>query len=443
MWRLPCTFTAVACILAAGQPTAAPLMSDWTDSRVIFHVDMDAFYAAIEQRDNPELRGKPVIVGGSQKRGVVSTCSYEAREYGVHSAMPGAKAARLCPDAIFVKVRMSHYASISQTIMGILGTFSPEDQQLSLDEAFLDMTGTERLFGTPMETAHKIKQTVFEQTQLTCSVGIATNKFLAKLASDLDKPDGITVIPPGEERSYIADLDIRKIWGVGPKAGGKLRRLGFNKIGEIARADIEQLTAGLGRGFAEHIRKLARGEDERPVVSDTGRKSVGSERTLGENITGRKPVEKHLRRQIENVTRTLRKKGIRAGGVRVKVRYDGTFKLATRQGSLPTPADDSVTLVDKAFALLDTLDLDRPIRLVGAAAFDLREDDSAAQLDMFATDKAVERSNLERTIDEIEDRFGMRVMRGRDIEDASGRSSGLADEAAQEGGRSHDREDRE
>jgi DNA polymerase-4 len=413
-------------------------MTDWSDNRVIFHVDMDAFYAAIEQRDRPELRGKPVIVGGSTKRGVVSTCSYEAREYGVHSAMPGGKAARLCPDAIFVKVRMSHYADVSRTIMQILDRFSPEVQQLSLDEAFLDMTGTELLFGTPMETAEKIKQAIYEETRLTCSVGIATNKFLAKLASDLDKPDGITVIPPGEERSYIADLDIRKIWGVGPKAGAKLRRLGFNKIGEIASADIEQLASGMGRGFAEHIRELARGEDERPVVSDTGRKSVGSERTLRDNISGRTPVEKHLRRQIENVARTLRKKGIQAKGVRVKVKYDGTFKLATRQGSLPTPADDSVTLARTAFSLLDTLDLDQPIRLVGAAAFDLLDSGSAAQLDMFATQKATERSKLERTIDEIEDRFGMRVVRGRDIEAGEGRSDGLTDDSAQEGGRGHD-----
>ncbi|MGM0557320.1 MAG: DNA polymerase IV [Myxococcota bacterium] len=418
-------------------------MTDWTDNRVIFHVDMDAFYAAIEQRDNPELRGKPVIVGGSQKRGVVATCSYEAREYGVHSAMPGSKAARLCPDAIFVKVRMSHYAEVSRTIMQILGTFSPAVQQLSLDEAFLDMTGAERLFGTPAQMATKIKAAIEDQTQLTCSIGIATNKFLAKLASDLDKPDGVTVIPPGEERSYIAELDIRKIWGVGPKAGAKLRRLGFNTIGEIARASVEQLSEGLGHGYAKHIRALARGEDDRPVVSDTGRKSVGSERTLSENITGRGAVEKHLRRQIENVTRTLRKKEIKAGGVRVKVRYDGTFELATRQGSLPTPADDSMTLVKTAFSLLDTLDLDRPIRLVGAAAFDLRESSAAAQLDMFATDKATERSELERTIDEIEDRFGMRIVRGRDIEDDGERSSGLPDEAAQEGGRGHDSKDRE
>jgi DNA polymerase-4 len=333
---------------------------------------------------------------------------------------------------------MSHYADVSRTIMQILDRFSPEVQQLSLDEAFLDMTGTELLFGTPMETAEKIKQAIYEETRLTCSVGIATNKFLAKLASDLDKPDGITVIPPGEERSYIADLDIRKIWGVGPKAGARLRRLGFNKIGEIASADIEQLASGMGRGFAEHIRKLARGEDERPVVSDTGRKSVGSERTLRDNISGRAPVEKHLRRQIENVARTLRKKGIQAKGVRVKVKYDGTFKLATRQGSLPTPADDSVTLARTAFSLLDTLDLDQPIRLVGAAAFDLLDSGSAAQLDMFATQKATERSKLERTIDEIEDRFGMRVVRGRDIEAGEGRSDGLTDDSAQEGSRGHD-----
>lgn len=415
-------------------------MTDWTDSRVIFHVDMDAFYAAIEQRDNPELRGKPVIVGGSQKRGVVATCSYEAREFGVHSAMPGAKAARLCPDAIFVGVRMSHYADVSRTIMEILGRFSPSVQKLSLDEAFLEMTGTERLFGAPRATAYKIKETILAETELSCSVGIATNKFLAKLASDLDKPDGVTVIPPGEERTYIAEMDIRKIWGVGPKTGAKLRRLGFNKIGEIARADPDQLASTLGSGLARHVHSLARGEDDRPVVSDSERKSIGSERTLGDNITGRAAVETQLRRQIENVARTLRKKDLHAGGVRVKIRYDGTFKLATRQASLPTPADDSVTLLETAVALLDTLDLEQPIRLVGAAAFDLMEAGSTAQLDIFATDRAEVRSELERTLDDIEDRFGMRVVRGRDIEGDSGR---LTDKAAQERGRGHDSEESE
>lgn len=376
----------------------------------IFHMDMDAFYASIEERDNPELVGKPVVVGGSSRRGVVATANYEARKFGVHSAMPGAKAARLCPHAVFIKPRMSAYAEASRQVMAVLDNFSPLVEPLSLDEAFLDMTGTENLFGPPLDAAQKLKDDIWDAVRLTCSVGVAPNKFLAKLASDLDKPDGITHIPHGEEAEYIAALPIRKIWGVGPKAGAKLEALGLQTIGDVAAADTDWLRRHLG-SFADHIQPLARGIDDRKVVGGGRRKSIGSENTLKYDITGRDAVEKELRRHLEDVTRTARKKGIKARSVRVKVRYSRTFQLQTRQGALPSPADDSRTIFPIARSLLDTLDLDEPMRLVGAALFDLVKEGEPLQQALFGAQKK-KNAELERTLDAIRDKFGDKINRG-------------------------------
>lgn len=377
---------------------------------------MDAFYASIEQRDNPELRGEPVIVGGSEKRGVVATCSYEARPYGVHSAMPMKKALRLCPDAVVVPVRMSEYAEESRTIMEVLGEFSPKVEKLSLDEAFVDMTGAERLFGPPEKMASEIRARIIEETGLIASIGIATNKFLAKLASELEKPDGVARIPAGEEEETIAPMDIRRIWGVGPKAGERLRAHGLETIGDVAAANAEWMREEFGQ-FGEHVHQLARGRDPREVEPDTDQKSVGSERTLSENIRGLEAVREQLRPRCEEVARELRKKGLKARGVRVKLRYDDTFDLATRQTKLPTGSDDSRTLFETAKTRLPTFELDRPIRLVGAAAYDLAEDDEAVQGDLFAGESARESSRLEHTIDEINERFGPTVTRGISEED--------------------------
>ncbi len=373
-------------------------------------MDMDAFYASIEERDNPELVGKPVVVGGSSRRGVVATANYEARKYGIHSAMPGAKAARLCPHAIFIKPRMEAYVEASRLVMEVLDTYSPLVEPLSLDEAFLDMTGTENLFGPPLETAQRLKDDIRAATQLTCSVGVAPNKFLAKLASDLDKPDGITHIPHGQEAEFIAPLPIRKIWGVGPKAAARLQGLGLDTIGDIAAADPDWLRRHLG-SFADHIQPLSRGEDFREVVGGGRRKSIGSENTLSIDIRGREAIEKELRRHLEDVTRTARKKNLKAKSVRVKVRYSKTFQLQTRQGALPSPADDSRTIFPVACSLLDTLDLDEPIRLVGAALFDFVHEGEPAQQSLFGAQKA-KNSELERTLDAIRDKFGDKINRG-------------------------------
>jgi len=380
-------------------------------SRVILHVDMDAFFAAIEQRDEPSIAGKPVIVGGPQRRGVVSTASYEAREFGVHSAMPMAVAVRKCPDGLVLPVRMRHYRDVSADIMEVMRGFSPLVEPLSLDEAFLDMTGTKHLFGTPFEAAERIKRGISEATGgLTCSVGIACNKFLAKLASDMDKPDGITEVPRGREQEFIAPLPVERIWGVGPKTADRLRRIGIKTIGDLAGSDPKRL-ARLFKSQGEHIYDLARGIDDRPVNPDRDRKSVGSEETLSEDVSGRKAVEWLMINHCDRVARHLRAKGLKARGIRVKVRYSKGFRLATRDDRLPVPVDDSRGLLAGARRLLEKLDLDRPMRLVGVATFDLVEPEESFQGDLFQQEGREKRSRVEHALDDLRSRHGNDVIR--------------------------------
>ncbi|HSA21595.1 MAG TPA: DNA polymerase IV [Myxococcota bacterium] len=383
--------------------------------RVILHVDMDAFFAAIEQRDRPELRGQPVIVGGSRTRGVVSTCSYEARRYGVHSAMPMSRAVRHCPRAVVLPVRMEAYCEASAQLMEVLDAFSPRVEPLSLDEAFLDMTGAEGLFGPPEQMARAIQARIRERTRLGASVGIASNKFLAKLASDLEKPNGCTWVPFGREREFIAPLPVRRLWGVGPRAAELLAGLGLATIGDVAACEPGRLRRELG-AFGEHIHALSQGLDDRPVVSAHDRKSVGSERTLERDIRGRGPVEKHLRAACERVARDLRAAELLARAVRVKLKY-ATFQLATRDGPLPAPADDSAALYEGARGLLERLDLEAPIRLVGAAAFDLLPRGQPVQGDLFLQPVRQKHHRLESTLDAIREKFGDKIRRAGDGED--------------------------
>lgn len=380
--------------------------------RWVFHVDMDAFYASIEQRDHPEMRGKPVIVGGTQRRGVVAAASYEVREFGVHSAMPMVRALKRCPDAIVVPPRMSIYAEDSAKLMAVLRDYSPHVEPLSLDEAFLEMTGTQKLFGPPREAAAAIKRDVAAATNgLTSSVGIAPNKFLAKLASDLDKPDGITLIPHGEERSFIAPLPIRKIWGVGKKTAARMEELGFQTVGDVAATAEHELVRLFGPSFGVHLHRLSQGRDARPVTGGGKRKSVGSENTFSYDIMGRAAIERELRKRCETIAVHLREKNLLARGVRVKLRYSDTFSLQSRQRPTPAPCDDSRTLFDTASELLDTLELDEPIRLVGAAAFDLQAADGTRQLGLFEQETK-KSSRLEHTMDEIRAKFGDKIKRG-------------------------------
>jgi DNA polymerase-4 len=268
---------------------------------------MDAFFASIEQHDRPELRGLPIIIGSDSRRGVVATASYEARKFGVHSAQPMAIAKQKCPEGIIVYPRFERYSQVSKQIMAIFEEFSPTIEPLSIDEAFLDMTGTQAM-GTPLELAKALQQRIFEATGLTCSIGIAHNKFLAKLSSDLKKPNGITMVPDGQEKDFIAPLPVRKLWGVGPKSEAKIRELGIETIGDVAEADLTRLREQLGRSMADHIYTLAHAIDHRQISPDRERKSIGSETTFDVDIRTQDQVANALRPHADDVARTLRKR---------------------------------------------------------------------------------------------------------------------------------------
>lgn len=379
--------------------------------RIVFHVDMDAFYASIEQRDDPSLRGRPVIVGGLGPRGVVSTASYEARPFGVKSAMPMFRARQLCPNAVFLPPRMEAYAEVSRALMAIFERYSPEVEPLSLDEAFLEMTGTERLFGAPDEAARRLLDEVEQELTLTASVGVATTKFLAKVASDLRKPRGLTVCPPGEEARFLAPLPIERLWGVGPKAADKLHASGLHVIGDVARADPVWLKKRFGESFGAHISLLSRGLDERVVDPARERKSLGAERTLDSDLRGRAEVREHLLPLCDEVARGLRKKGLRASGVRLKLKY-ADFTLVTRHLSLDEGVLDAASLRRAIETLLDRADLDRPIRLVGLAATSLADDDGPSQASLFDRDPGRDRrERLDRALDVLEEKFGRGAVR--------------------------------
>lgn len=387
--------------------------SSW--QRIVLHVDMDAFYAAIEQRDDPSLRGKCVIVGGGSRRGVVATASYEARRFGVRSAMPGFEARRRCPHGIFLPPRIAHYAGVSAQLMEIFDRYSPEVEPLSLDEAFVDMTGAERLFGAPPQMAERIAEDIRRELELTASIGVASNKFVAKVASDMNKPDGITVCEPGTEQAFLAPLPLERIWGVGARAAETLHGMGLSTIGDVAAWPCAVLEQRLGR-FGAHVWHLAHGLDRRDVVSDRTRRSLGSERTLERDVQGREAVRRLLMPLADEVTRGLRRRGFRAHGVRVKLTY-ATFRRVTRDQHVRDAYCDSESLLAVADALLDRLELDLPIRLVGVTAYDLVEDAAPLQQQLFAEDTE-RREQLESVLDAVGERFGAGVVtRGSSLPD--------------------------
>lgn len=378
--------------------------------KIIIHADMDAFYAAVEQLDNPELRGKPVLVGGLGKRSVVSTASYEARIYGIHSAMPMSTARARCREAVVVPPRFSRYKEVSRQIMAVFGSMSPTVEPLSLDEAFLDMTGAERLLGPPREMAKQIKRKVREVTLgLTVSCGIATTKYVAKVASDFEKPDGLTLVEPGEEVAFLAPLGIKHLWGVGPKTLGQLEALGLKTIGDVARTDEGFLRRRLG-ALGSHISALSRGLDERGVEIEREAKSIGAERTLEEDIVGFAAVERELRPLAEKVGRMLRQKGCRAGGVRVKIKTSD-FRLRTRQERLPQPTDATLEIENVARALLKGFELDVPIRLVGVAMYELSQGTAGEQVELFPDRDREKKRKLDRALDLLSEKFGEDIIK--------------------------------
>ena len=372
--------------------------------RYIMHVDMDAFFASVEQLDHPEYRGKPVIVGGLSGRGVVSTCSYEARKFGVHSAMPMATARRLCPQAIYVQGRYDRYTEISREIRGIFREFSPVVEPLSIDEAFLDLTGMEALAGDVYALGPRIKQVIREKTGLTASVGLAPNKFLAKLASDLRKPDGLVIIRPEEAAAFIGPLPVRRIFGLGQKSVGALEKMGIRTIGQLAGCDPRILRPLLGKN-AEEIRERARGLDSRPVVPDEQRKSLGKENTFPVDLVGPETCLGALWDLCQQVGWRLRCAGLSGCTVTLKVKTAG-FQLLTRSRTVEEPVCQDEALMEQIRLLARQLPWTQPVRLLGVSVSHLVAGGSQS---LAVEDARQEKRN--RALDALKQRFGEDIIR--------------------------------
>jgi DNA polymerase-4 len=372
-------------------------------ARVILHVDMDAFYASIEQRDDPELRGKPVVVGGAS-RGVVAAASYESRVFGIRSAMPMAEARRRCPDLIRVAPRMAHYQAVSREIFGVFKEFTPLVEGLSLDEAFLDVTSSRRLFGNGHNIAVAIKNRVRERTGLTASVGVATNKLVAKIASDLDKPDGLVVVAEDRVHDVLDPLPVSVIPGIGKQTRSRLHAIGVRTIAELRCAPDRELEPVFGR-FTRKTRERASGIDDRPVVASRAEKSISNEQTYDTDLCDRRDLQRQLLRLTERTASRLRKAALCAGTVQVKIRQSD-FKTFTRQKRLRPPGNGTDQIYAVARELLDAWlngNPDARIRLLGVGCSSLAP---AEQPDLFGNADTSPASDFDRTVDEIRDRFG-------------------------------------
>lgn len=376
-----------------------------TARRAILHVDMDAFFASVEVLDDPGLRGKPVIVGGTpQGRGVVAAASYEAREYGVSSAMSAARAVRLCPQGVFLRGRSARYAEVSGFIFDVFHAVTPLVEPLSVDEAFLDVTGCRRLLGEAAEIGRLVKRRILDEVGLVASVGVAPNKFLAKLASDLDKPDGFTVVPD-DVQAFLDPLDVGRLWGVGPRSLEVLHGLGVRTIGDLLRVPPARLETRLGPARAAHVLALARGEDDRPVVPDHEAKSIGHEITFAEDVGDRGHLVDVLDQMADKVGRRLRRAGARARTVQLKAR-DPDFTTHTRARTLPGPTDASRLLRDAARRLLDEelARAARPLRLLGMSAQNLVR--GPEQPELFGDPDRERDRALDGLLDTAADRWG-------------------------------------
>ena len=373
---------------------------------MILHVDMDAFYASVEERDRPELAGQAVIVGGDpDRRGVVSAASYEARRFGVHSAMPAATARRLCPHGVFLRPRIDHYAAVSREIREIFGRYTPLVEPLSLDEAFLDVGGSEGLFGPAPEIGRRIKQEIREELRLVASVGVAPNKFLAKIASDLEKPDGFVVVEPEGVQAFLDPLPVSRLWGVGKVGGRSLDKLGVRTIGQLRKLPVEVLASKFG-GMGEHLGRLARGIDQRPVVPDHQAKSISHETTFAVDVADREVLRAWLLELVEQVARRLRRHALRARTVELKVRFSD-FRTITRSQTLPEPTNVTAELWQAATAILDAR-LPRPsapVRLLGFGTSRL-DASGRVQRQLFDEPARQRQSQLDAANDAIQARFG-------------------------------------
>jgi DNA polymerase-4 len=381
--------------------------------RAIVHLDMDAFYASVEQRDSPRLQGKPVIVGGHPRRGVVLAASYEVRPFGVRSAMSMVEALRRAPHALVVPPRPEAYAAASEEVFAILESVTPLVEPLSLDEAFLDVTESRNLFGSPSQIATHLRGRIARELRLPASAGIAAVKFVAKVASDLAKPNGQREVPAATTEQFLAPLPIGRLWGVGAKTESTLHALGIRTIGDIGARDpgwLEDRISG-GRAFWE----LSQGIDPRPVIADRGAKSIGSEDTFDEDLSGKEPLHPFIHAQALRVGRRLRHASTKARVVQLKIKL-ADFTLVTRRTTLPEPSDDGQTLYRTALELLARYDLRQRVRLTGVSAQELVE--PGAQLDLIA-DAPTRTDRLNAALDRIAEKFGGGAVLPADVAAAS------------------------
>lgn len=392
--------------------------------RVILHADMDAFYAAIEQRDRPELRGLPVVVGGRPPRGVVAAASYEARRFGIHSAMPSVEALRRCRDLVFLPGDMARYGRESRAIFAVFARYSPDVEPLSLDEAFIDVSACRRaLGGTPLEIGRRLKDEVLRETGLRVSVGIAPTKMVAKIASDLSKPDGLLEVPPEEVGGFLAPLPLSRLWGVGPVTASALERIGLVTIGQLAALDVPELARRVARSDGacsaaslERLWRLARGEDARAVEPERDARSYGEENTFSSDVSDVVALGDAIGQHAEAVARRLRRDGVAGDVVRLKVKSTerlatpGKYRLYSRQTTLDAPTDDGALIARTARDLLARGDLPRPVRLIGVAVAGIRPLAASIgeQMSIFGPTHV---RDLNRALDAISARFGTGAVR--------------------------------
>lgn len=379
--------------------------------RSILHVDLDAFYAAVEVRERPELAGRPVVVGadprGGRGRGVVAAASYEARAFGIHSAMPISQAFRRCPGAVYLRPRMRLYATVSTRFMAILERYTDLVEPLSIDEAFLDVTASRALFGDGEAIAHRIKRDVRREEGITASIGVAPSKFVAKIASDLRKPDGLVVVPPDGVAAFLEALPVQRLWGAGPRAMAGFRQLGVTTIGAVARLPLARVVETFGDGLGAHFHALARGDDPRAVVPERRRKSVGHETTFLEDVHDRAVVRRTLLALVEEVGRRLRRAGLRGQVVHLKLR-SADFTTLTRQVTLPVAADTTDAIWPAAERLLEKADAGaQAIRLIGVSVSLF---DGERQLTLFEPPGVERARRVARAVDSLVDRFGPGVV---------------------------------
>lgn len=389
------------------------------DKRTVLHVDMDAFYASVEQHDNPRYRGRAVIVGGAAKRGVVCAASYEARRFGVRSAMSISEAQRRCPDGVYLPVRMARYQEVSRRIFAEFYRLTPLVEGLSLDEAFLDITASRQLFGAPLAVGAALKARIRDTTGLTASIGIGPNKLLAKFASELGKPDGLREIGAAQAVSVLDPLPVGDLWGIGRKTAPRLQRLGIRSIGDLRRAHPARLRSVLGR-YAEHYQRLATGLDERPVIAAAADKSVSNETTFADDIADPGRLEVELLALTDSVSARLRRRKLTARTVTLKIR-EADFTTRTRSRSFDPPAQDTQTLFAIARRLLrdwQSANPDKPLRLLGVGTSNFA---ALEQLDMFPVSDTAGR--LDGTVDAVRSKFGMAALRrGRLLDDPDTRT---------------------